>query len=121
MPAAAQRNLNVAKVDEALKQRLSRLMFEGPENELVLTENAQPALMAVSLAVVARDNPSFAAISEGWSDLCRVSNKRRISNPRRKESTSVDADHTPGNRGTLTACAEGQSPSFPYVEGLCSV
>lgn len=40
------------EVDEALKQRLSRLMFEGPENELVLTENAQPALMAVSLAVV---------------------------------------------------------------------
>jgi [acyl-carrier-protein] S-malonyltransferase len=40
------------EVDEALKQRLSRIMFEGPESELVLTENAQPALMAVSLAVV---------------------------------------------------------------------
>ncbi len=40
------------EVDEALKQNLSRLMFEGPENELTLTENAQPALMAVSLAVV---------------------------------------------------------------------
>jgi [acyl-carrier-protein] S-malonyltransferase len=40
------------EVDEALKQRLSRLMFEGPESELVLTENAQPALMAVSLAVL---------------------------------------------------------------------
>ncbi|MGH7034503.1 MAG: ACP S-malonyltransferase, partial [Stellaceae bacterium] len=39
------------EVDEALKQNLSRLMFEGPEEELVLTENAQPALMAVSLAV----------------------------------------------------------------------
>ena len=39
-------------VDEALDQRLSHLMFEGPEEELVLTENAQPALMAVSLAVV---------------------------------------------------------------------
>ena len=40
-----------AEIDEALKQSLSRLMFEGPETDLVLTENAQPALMAVSLAV----------------------------------------------------------------------
>ncbi len=40
------------EVDEALRQRLTRLMFEGPESELTLTENAQPALMAVSLAVV---------------------------------------------------------------------
>jgi len=41
------------EVDDALSQNLSRLMFEGPENELILTENAQPALMAVSMAVVA--------------------------------------------------------------------
>jgi len=40
------------EVDDALDQRLSRLMFEGPEADLTLTENAQPALMAVSLAVV---------------------------------------------------------------------
>ncbi|MDA8232112.1 MAG: ACP S-malonyltransferase [Magnetospirillum sp.] len=40
------------EVDEALKQKLSRLMFEGPEDELTLTENAQPALMAVSMAVL---------------------------------------------------------------------
>ena len=40
------------EVDEALKQSLSRLMFEGPEDQLVLTENAQPALMAMSVAVV---------------------------------------------------------------------
>ena len=40
------------EVDEALKQKLSRLMFEGPEDQLTLTENAQPALMAVSLAVM---------------------------------------------------------------------
>ena len=40
------------EIDEALKQRLSRLMFEGPEDELTLTENAQPALMAVSIAVM---------------------------------------------------------------------
>lgn len=40
------------EVDEALQQNLSRLMFEGPLDELTLTENAQPAIMAVSLAVV---------------------------------------------------------------------
>jgi len=40
------------EVDEALKQNLSRLMLEGPSDELTLTENAQPAIMAVSLAVV---------------------------------------------------------------------
>lgn len=40
------------EVDEVLKQNLSSLMFEGPSEELTLTENAQPALMAVSLAVL---------------------------------------------------------------------
>jgi [acyl-carrier-protein] S-malonyltransferase len=40
------------EVDETLNQRLSKIMFEGPAEELTLTENAQPALMAVSLAVL---------------------------------------------------------------------
>ena len=40
------------EVDDALGQNLSRLMREGPESDLTLTENAQPALMAVSLAVM---------------------------------------------------------------------
>ncbi len=40
------------EVDDALGQDLSKIMFEGPEDVLRLTENAQPALMAVSLAVV---------------------------------------------------------------------
>jgi [acyl-carrier-protein] S-malonyltransferase len=40
------------EVDEALRLSLSRVMFEGPESDLTLTENAQPALMAVSLAVM---------------------------------------------------------------------
>jgi [acyl-carrier-protein] S-malonyltransferase len=41
-----------AEVDDALGENLTRLMFEGPEDELTLTRNAQPALMAVSLATV---------------------------------------------------------------------
>lgn len=40
------------EVDDALSANLKRLIFEGPEDELTLTENAQPALMATSLAVV---------------------------------------------------------------------
>src|SRR6185437_8025681 len=40
-----------AEVDEALGSRLSTIIFEGPAEKLTLTENAQPALMAVSLAV----------------------------------------------------------------------
>ncbi|CAN1566730.1 FabD (acyl-carrier-protein) S-malonyltransferase [Rhabdaerophilaceae bacterium] len=40
------------EVDAALGQNLSALMFEGPEDQLTLTANAQPALMAVSLAVI---------------------------------------------------------------------
>ena len=50
-------NFPVAKavfdeVDAALSQKLSAVMWEGPSEELTLTANAQPALMAVSLAVV---------------------------------------------------------------------
>lgn len=40
------------EVDDALGQSLSKLMREGPEDQLTLTENAQPALMAVSVAVM---------------------------------------------------------------------
>ena len=41
-----------AEIDQALGQDLSGLMRNGPEDQLTLTENAQPALMAVSLAVM---------------------------------------------------------------------
>lgn len=40
------------EVDEALGQKLSVLMFDGPEDDLTLTANAQPALMAVSMAAM---------------------------------------------------------------------
>lgn len=57
MGKALAENFAVAKavfdeVDAALNQKLSTLMFEGPEGDLTLTANAQPALMAHSLAVV---------------------------------------------------------------------
>lgn len=62
------------EVDEALGQNLSKLMREGPESDLTLTENAQPALMAVSVAVArilekdgGRSLPSLAAYVAGHS------------------------------------------------------
>ena len=50
-------NFSVARsvfqeVDEALKQNLSELMFRGDISELTQTQNAQPAIMAVGMAVV---------------------------------------------------------------------
>ncbi len=54
--------------DEALGQNLFRLMREGPDEDLRLTENAQPAIMAHSLAV-------FAALTtEGGVDLAKAAN-----------------------------------------------
>ncbi len=50
--AFAAARLVFEEVDDALGQKLSKLMFEGPAEELTLTANAQPALMAVSIAVL---------------------------------------------------------------------
>src|SRR5262245_34222937 len=48
---AAARNV-FAEIDAALGQSLSQIMFDGPIETLTLTENAQPALLAVSMAVM---------------------------------------------------------------------
>jgi [acyl-carrier-protein] S-malonyltransferase len=53
------------EVDEALSQKLSRIIWQGPEEDLTLTENAQPAIMAASLAVIA------VLKQEGGLDLAR--------------------------------------------------
>ena len=78
-PAAAE---VFARVDAALGEKLSKVIFEGPEAELTLTANAQPALMATSLAAlraleseagldVARDAAFVAGHSLGeYSALC---------------------------------------------------
>jgi [acyl-carrier-protein] S-malonyltransferase len=50
--AFASARLVLEEVDDALGQRLSTIMREGPEAELTLTQNAQPALMTASLMVV---------------------------------------------------------------------
>ena len=50
--ASAEARATFEEVDEALSQKLSRLMAEGPAEELTLTENAQPAIMANALATL---------------------------------------------------------------------
>ena len=77
-----------AQVDAALGESLSKLIFEGPEAELTLTANAQPALMATSLAAlraleseagldVARDAAFVAGHSLGeYSALCAAGSLR---------------------------------------------
>jgi [acyl-carrier-protein] S-malonyltransferase len=76
------------RVDEALSQNLSQLMFEGPEADLTLTANAQPALMAASMAALrameaeigfkpARDAAYVAGHSLGeYSALCAAGSLR---------------------------------------------
>ncbi len=71
-----------ASVDEALGQKLSDLMWNGPEDELTLTENAQPALMAVSIAVMR-------VLQAGGFDL--------------STSAQYVAGHSLGEYGALTA------------------
>ena len=62
------------EVDESLGQKLSNLMFEGDQDVLTLTENAQPALMAVSIAAMrvlseqaGRSLPEMASFVAGHS------------------------------------------------------
>ena len=74
-----------AEVDEALGQNLFKLMREGPEDELRLTENAQPAIMAHALAVYR------ALIRDGGVDL--------------KQAASFVAGHSLGEYSAL--CAAG--------------
>src|ERR1700759_1423505 len=77
--------------DEALSQKLFKLMREGPIEELTLTENAQPALMAVSLAVM------------------RV--LKREGGFRLKERAAVLAGHSLGEYSALAAAG-----AFPLAE-----
>lgn len=71
------------EVDDALGQKLSRLMFEGPAEELTLTANAQPALMAVSVAICR------VLAKEGGFDLSR--------------QVALVAGHSLGEYSALTA------------------
>ena len=57
------------KVDEILGVNLSKIMFEGPQDELTKTENTQPALMAVSVALIEVLEKDF---GKKFQDLCAL-------------------------------------------------
>ena len=79
------------EVDEALKQNLSKIMWEGPQEELTLTANTQPALMAMSVAVVR------VLEAEGGFDLAK--------------SVSLVAGHSLGEYSALTAARAFDLPT----------
>ena len=59
--ASAEARAVFEEVDEALSQKLARLMAEGPQDELTLTENAQPAIMANAIATLRASGLDLAA------------------------------------------------------------
>ena len=65
------------EVDDALGEKLSQIIWEGPEDILTLTANAQPALMAVSLAAI-RALEASRLFAEGQGRLCRRPFARRV-------------------------------------------
>ena len=71
------------EVDEALGEKLSTIMFEGPEDTLTLTANAQPALMAVSVAACGcwRRRGFSPAHMRSLSPAIRWANIRRCAPP----------------------------------------
>ena len=71
------------EVDEALGQHLSRLMFEGPEEQLRLTENAQPAIMAASSSLPG----SIMIASRVFLDQIKVQLQAKL--PMAKDSTTM--------------------------------
>ena len=57
------------KIDEILGVNLSKIMFEGPQDDLTKTENTQPALMAVSVALIEVLEKDF---GKKFQDLCAL-------------------------------------------------
>ncbi|HUZ91161.1 MAG TPA: ACP S-malonyltransferase [Methylocella sp.] len=91
----------LAEIDDALGQKLSSLMFEGPQDELTLTANAQPALLAVSLAAIR------VLEAEAGLDLCR--------------DASFVAGHSLGEYSALAAAGSlsvGEAAKLLRVRGL---
>ena len=74
------------EVDEALGQNLARLMAEGPIEELTLTENAQPAIMANAIATLARVRASISPTRPISSPATASANIRRCARPGRSIS-----------------------------------
>ena len=117
------------EVDSALGQNLSKIIFEGPQETLTLTENAQPALMATSMAVLkvllqqsGKDLPFFADFVAGhslgeYSALCAagcftLSDTAKLLKLRGQSMQAA----VPQGKGGMAAVI---GLSFQQVEELC--
>ena len=83
-----------AEVDDALSQNLSKIMFEGPESDLNMTENTQPALMAHSMAV---------------AKILRKQGGIKFDS-----ACSFMAGHSLGEYSALTAVVEGETVNISF-------
>ena len=86
------------EVDEALGEKLSAIILEGPEDTLTLTANAQPALMAVSIA-------ALRALEEKGFDLAH--------------NAAYVAGHSLGEYSALCAAGAPSPGDFPAGERRC--
>jgi [acyl-carrier-protein] S-malonyltransferase len=118
------------EVDSALGQNLSKIIFEGPQDTLTLTENAQPALMATSMAVLrvllkqsGKELPFFADYVAGhslgeYSALCAAGslNLSQTAKLLKLRGQSMQAA-VPVGKGGMAAV---MGLTFAQVEELCS-
>ena len=102
-----------AAIDDALDARLSRLMWEGPEDELTLTHNAQPAILAHSVAVLAvvgeRLGQAGAAAGHSLGEYSAHVAAGSL--------TGVDAARLVRRRGELMLAAGEARKEFGQLEG----
>ncbi len=118
------------EVDSALGQNLSKIIFEGPQETLTLTENAQPALMATSIAVLkvllkqsGKDMPFFADFVAGHSlgeySALVAANSFTLSQGAKllKLRGQAMQEAVPQGKGGMAAVI---GLSFAQVEELCS-
>jgi [acyl-carrier-protein] S-malonyltransferase len=104
-------------IDEALDTRLSRLMWEGPEDKLTLTHNAQPAILAHSVAVLAVLGNRLGAPSAGAGHSLGEYSAHVAAGT----LTEVDAARLVRRRGELMLSAGKQRPgAMAAVLGLAT-
>jgi [acyl-carrier-protein] S-malonyltransferase len=106
-----------AAVDDALETRLSRLMWEGPEDKLTLTHNAQPAILAHSVAILAVVRPRLNSIRTAAGHSLGEYSAHVAAGT----LTDVDAARLVRRRGELMLAAGQQRPgAMAAVLGLAT-
>ena len=106
-----------SSIDDALDTRLSRLMWEGPEDELTLTHNAQPAILAHSIAVLAVAGPRLTGLGTAAGHSLGEYSAHVVAGT----LTPVDAARLVRRRGELMLAAGQERPgAMAAVLGLAT-